>query len=85
MHGGTGGGTSSAVGDGPKDPWEVNFKFCLVWILAKQFHIISFVSIFLNKDMYFSVYLSVCPFLNFCKFSKLTSRCEFTTPSSLVL
>jgi hypothetical protein len=26
MHGRTGGGTSSAVGDGPKDPWEVNFK-----------------------------------------------------------
>ena len=23
MHGGTGGGIGGAVGDGPKDPWEV--------------------------------------------------------------
>ena len=24
MHGGTGGGIGGAVGDGPKDPWEVH-------------------------------------------------------------
>ena len=45
MHGGTGGGTGGAVGDGPTDPWEVNFKQKLYRDeLTKQFYLISFLS-----------------------------------------